>query len=202
VALDLSDFAATSAASAIGTIAAGAIGLRYAIAKYRKERSYERRLEWHERAIRDLVETANALIRALNSTRKPELRANQDSNWATVGERFGKLLPLETEAELYASNAAYQAIRQITEDVRMLSTAAEHVSRIQATATTSKADPLAVYDIIVRLLLHGASRLATDVRKELDLETLKRENRLYDDEFVEHLADLQRRGLMPKPEDA
>jgi hypothetical protein len=167
MAIDPASLAVTALASAAGTAIAGAIGFRYAIAKFRREQSFARRLAWHEGAVRDLVDTAGKLIKALNTVRKPELVPRSQAAWEAVGESFGRLLSLQTEAELYASNAGYEAIVSITEDVRMLSTTAEKVSRRGRTTSGGESqgrDEFAVYDIIVTLLLHGASRLARDVR--------------------------------------
>ena len=198
MAIDPASVVATALASALGTATAGAIGFRYAIAKFRRERSFEWRLTWHEAAVRELVDAAGRLIRALNTVRKPELAPRRAEAWGAVGDSFSKLLGLQTEAELYASNAGYEAIVSITEDVRALSTAAERIARLRATdeAFASQGrDEFAVYDTIVTLLLHGASRLAKDVRRELELEELDRENRIYDDDFVAHLEDIKAKGF-------
>lgn len=198
MAVDPASIVTTALASAAGTAFAAAVGFRYALAKFRRERSFERRLAWHEGAVRDLVDAAGKLIKALNTVRKPELASRSLEAWQAVGDSFGRLLGLQTEAELYASNAGYEAIVRITEDVRMLSNVAERVSRMKASGEKPVAtgrDAFAVYDTIVTLLLHGASRLAKDVRKELELEELERETRIYDDEFLEHLADIKEKGF-------
>lgn len=196
--VDAASIIATALASAAGTAFAAAVGFRYALAKFRRERSFERRLAWHEASVRELVDAAGKLIKALNTVRKPELASRSTEAWQAVGDSFGRLLGLQTEAELYASNAGYEAIVRITEDVRMLSNVAERVSRFTAnggTLPTSARDEFALYDTIVALLLHGASRLAKDVRTELELGELERENRIYDDEFLEHLEDIKTKGF-------
>ena len=198
MAIDAASIVATALASAAGTAFAAAVGFRYALARFRRERSFERRLAWHEGAVRELVDAAGKLIKALNTERRPELAPRSMEAWQAVGDSFGRLLGLQTEAELYASNAGYEAIVRITEDVRMLSNVAERVSRMKANGEKSPAparDEFALYDTIVTLLLHGASRLAKDVRTELELGELERENRVYDDEFLEHLEDIKAKGF-------
>src|SRR5215207_10774976 len=90
----------TIAASALGAASTAAIGLRYAIARFRKERAIERRLAWHESTVRELVDASGKIIRALNATRSSHLRADQESAWRNAGEALGRLLNLETEAEM------------------------------------------------------------------------------------------------------
>jgi hypothetical protein len=195
VAVDLTSLALTSLASAIGAAFAAAVGFRYGVAKFRRERAFDRRLAWYEGAIRDLVDASGKVIRAVNTVRRPALAAKSQQAWEALGEALGRLLPLQAEAEVYASNAAYQAIAQATEDVRVLSLAAETYGARAAGDVKNEPPDLKVYDTIATMLLHAASRLATDVRGELGLDPLDRELRLYDDEFIEQLEDVRKKGF-------
>ncbi|MDP9179191.1 MAG: hypothetical protein M3O61_16060, partial [Gemmatimonadota bacterium] len=199
--LDLAQLAATAVASAIGAAATAAIGYRYAMARFRKERAFDRRLAWHETAVRDLVDGAGKLFRAVNSTRNPHSAVERDAAWRSAGDALGRLLSLETGAELYASNEAYHAIATAAQDIRATAKAAEHVARHEATSGEAEVGQrelgrsLHMYEIAAKLMLHAASRLAKDVRTSLELDELSRDWRLYDDELTEHLADIETRGL-------
>ena len=94
----------------------------------RKERSIDRRLAWHETTVRELVDASGKIIRALNATRSPHLRADQENAWRNAGEALGRLLNLETEAEMFASNAAYQALFEAAEDIRVTSKLAQRIA--------------------------------------------------------------------------
>lgn len=203
--LDLVQLAATAGASAIGAAATAAIGYRYAVARFRKERAFDRRLAWHETAVRDLVDGAGKVFRAVNSARNVQLAAERETAWRGAGEALSRLLSLETEAELYASNEAYHTIAAAAEDIRATAKAAEYVAQLEVAPTEDggakreQGRSLRMYEIAAKLMLHAASRLAKDVRRSLDLDELSRDWRLYDDELTEHLADLEKRGLY-KPE--
>lgn len=128
MAIDPVQVVVTIAASALGAALTATIGLRYAIARFRKERAIDRRLTWHETTVRELVDASGKIIRALNATRSPHLRADQKSAWRNAGEALGRLLNLETEAEMFASNAAYHALSEAAEDIRLTSKLAQRIA--------------------------------------------------------------------------
>jgi hypothetical protein len=201
MAVDLAQLLATGAASAIGAAAAGAIGFRYAVARFRKERAFDRRLTWYETAVRDLVDGSGKIIRAVNTVRRPHLASGREAAWRDAGDALGRLLSLEAEAELYATDDAYYAISRAAEDIRAVSKAAERLASSgpqPASATPSDeqlAKSLQMYDIVSKLMLHAASRLARDVRQHLELDDITRDWRAYDHELERHLQDVERLGL-------
>ena len=189
MAVDPVQVVVTVAASAFGAALTAAIGLRYAIARFRKERAIDRRLTWHESTVRELVDASGKIIRALNASRSPHLRADQESAWRNAGEALGRLLNLETEAEMFASNVAYHALSEAAEDIRVTSKLAQRIAE-QGSAGKEAQRSLQMYEITSKLLLHAASRLARDVREELQLDELSRDWRLYDDELASIFANL------------
>lgn len=197
MAADAGQFISTVTASALGAFSAAAVGYRYAVAKFRRERIFEKQLTWSEKATTTFIEAANklnwAMASALASTPEPEQRRA----WAEAHSALIGLRGLEAEAEMYASPSTYEAISEAVGDISNLArniwTLSEHAAEEAETKISSR-----LYEIAYKMLYHAASRTATDVREHLELPELSREWRLYDRELRELRAELdalQEKGL-------
>ena len=182
---------ATAAASAAGTLVAGAIGYRYAIARFRRERTFDKQLLWYEQSTARLLSAANRINWAQAADLANTAPAVRAKAWAEAQEGLVSLRGLEAEAEMYASQASHDAVAQALNDISSVSTALLHVDA----GTNSVVNVSALYEVIRKLLYHAASRLATDGRTHLGLPEIGREWRLYDEEIralQEEVAELTR----------
>jgi len=194
--VDAGQFLLTVAASALGAFAAAAVGYRYALARFRRERAFEKQLAWYEKATGTLIETANKLNWALAGELARIVESDQRRAWAEAQSALVSLRGLETEAEMYASVSSYEALSEAITDVTSLARSLWHLS--EGSSGVGMAAPQRLYEIAFKLLYHAASRLATDVRLHLDLPEISREWRLYDHEFRElqrELAELREKGM-------
>jgi hypothetical protein len=184
-----SEFATTVLASAIGALAAGAVGFRYAMAKFQRERAYDRQLAWYERATAVLLSAARKLSWAIGADNAQMSELVRAKAWEEAIEELLGLRALEIEAEMYASPESYEALREAIDDVLTVAETAPTIER----AGKYKAGPPRgqLFVVSFKLLYNAASRLAADVRVHLKLKPVDREPRLYDKEFRELQADLQ-----------
>jgi hypothetical protein len=108
----------TTTASSIGALVAAGIGTYLAQRKFRHERSYDARVNWH----RDLAETVKKLrnrtkalqyFREINSAAEEILESVKN-----VGELAFKFQELAEQASLYAKKSTCKAIGQIVSDLK------------------------------------------------------------------------------------
>lgn len=162
---------------------AGAVGIYYALARFRREKAFERRLEWHEKAVSQLSSSASILHRLSVGLEAPELVEDREREWDVAlksfpGEKF------ELQAEMYASRSSFEAIRQAREDQKRVIVASAAILRSREPIQPEQdRDRLAarLIGIASKSMLHAASLLASDVRQFLGLESVNRETRLYDE---------------------
>lgn len=177
--MSIEEFLATAAAAAVGAFVAAYLGFRYAMTRLKKERAFDRRLEWYENTCRLLTDVAGKLNWAAGADLvggAPEERARA---WAEENAGLASLRGIEVSAEMYASDGAYQALAEAMNDVTSTARSVWIASRVANT----RVDEGRLYEICRKLLYHAASRLATDIRDHLDLEPVSSEWRLYDQEL-------------------
>lgn len=195
MAVEIAEVGATALASAIGAFAAGAIGYRYAIARFRRERVFDKQLAWYEKATGSLIDTANRLNWALAADLAGVAEEDRRRAWAEALSALVSLRGLEAEAEMYASPKAYSAISEAVQDVTGL---ARTIWVAEGRPdSTQKGTPRRLYEVCFKMLYHAASRVAADVRLHMALPAVEREWRLYDQEYRELRAELdawKRRG--------
>lgn len=171
----------TVLAAAVGAYLAARLGFTYALSKLKHERAFDRRLVWYEQAVKRLVDSASRINWALATDLAKVEGPERERAWAQAFEGIVALQGLEVEAELYASNSAYNAVREAVRDVTTVARSAWGMSGSKETP----AAPVRLFEICFKMLYHAASRLAADVREHLDLNELDREWRLYDRQFRE-----------------
>jgi hypothetical protein len=188
--LSPAEFATSVLASAIGALAAGAVAFRYALAKFQRERAYDRQLGWYERATAVLLSAARKLSWAIGADKAQMSEEVRAKAWEEAIEELLGLRALEIEAEMYASPESYEALREAIDDVLTVAETAPAIERSgQYSAVPARGQ---LFVLSFKLLYNAASRLAADVRAHLKLKPVDREPRLYDKEFRERQADLQR----------
>ena len=170
-------------AALVGTLLAGAAGIYYALARFRREKAFERRLEWHEKAVSQLSNSATILHKLSVGLEAPELVEDPEGKWDVAfksfpGEEF------ELQAEMYASPSSFEAIREAREDQKRVIVASSAIFYSkEPIRSEEEKDRLAarLISIASKSMLHAASLLASDVRQFLGLERINRETRLYDE---------------------
>jgi hypothetical protein len=99
----------TVAGSLLGALVAGFLTARWAVQKLRRERAFDRRLDWLEKVLRMLIDTRLALDAAVFSEQHDELMEGRSVAWADFQRRIEELWPV-----LHAC-AAYGTARMVAE---------------------------------------------------------------------------------------
>jgi len=189
------NLAATLLASGTGTLIAASLTFLFALARFRREKAFDRRLQWYETAVRKLIDASDLLGRVVRAERNPLLPASfVQSEWESAVPILQQLPPLRAEAAMYASNEAYRVLQRAMADFAAVA------AKIGAVALKRREDGLdEVYELVEassKMMLHAALRLADDVREILGLERLTaREWGVYDRALTGHLDALERAGL-------
>jgi hypothetical protein len=177
--------------SALGALATALLGFWLGQRKFRSDQSFQRRLEWHEQAVKRLVRAANKLREAAHISQDPVLDKEKDEAWDQADRALDALRGLDMEAELYASDAAYNAIVDAIRHSEEQLQAGLDVLRLVPDRPDPTPEAIRVsinaLELSARVMQHAASRLATDVRKTLGLGPVSRRFRLYDDEVTQLL---------------
>lgn len=145
--------------SSLGALIAGYLGVRFGVARLRRERAFDRRLEWYEKVVRtihDVVTKGEMVFHIPDEATRQQFY--QEMSGAVA--RFGALT---AEAKLYCSKIGYHA----------LSHALGELARIAP--SFSSPDPAVAYQAqqeSVEILLTASDALAADVRGQLGLEVL------------------------------
>jgi hypothetical protein len=171
--------ALTAGASLLGTLAAAIISFRFAMVRLKRERAFERRLSWHESAIKSLTEFNRALLGAVHAERHEHPSEDERIELWTKVATLAATTDLQLEAEMYASPPAYLAICKASEDRRAMLTLG--LDFVMSDDPAKRDQGLKLMEIAAKAVLHAASRLASDVREQLALKRIKREPRLYDE---------------------
>jgi hypothetical protein len=168
----------TAAASSIGALVAAAVGTYLAQRKFRQERSYDARVNWH----RELAETVKKLSnrsRALQYFRERNSSAEELLDAVkNVGELAFKFQELAELASLYAKKSTCKAIGQIIGELNRLSPQFENPPSKKKESDAEKAsDPFkesilslnVVYDLLARDLRELLELEKLDEHQELDV---------------------------------
>jgi hypothetical protein len=183
---DLAQFVATVVASAAGSLGAAALGYRYALARFRRERRFDRQLEWYERATKAFIEAANRINWAIASEEIGLPEDEQRKCWIAAHESLLALQGLEPEAALYGLPSGYEAVAEAVSDVAA-------ISRLFLVANLISRQELRRVQVLCgKVLRHAAARLADDMREHLELAPLDRPVGLYDRDFRELQSELSR----------
>lgn len=177
----------TALAALAGTLTAGTIGLLFGLAQFRRERAFERRLEWHETAIKALLKASQTLRSVAMSMQIPQFKDLLEESMKAV-----KDIPvgeeLELGAEMYARRATYNAIRQARADQRRIIISFVQLGNARKTSELKQHDEADIervsahmLELTAKSMMHAASMLAQDVRTFLRLDSLKRDSLLYDE---------------------
>jgi hypothetical protein len=190
----------TILASAVGTAIAGTLGIRYGLSKLRKERAFEKRLQWYESAVKELIDASEKVHAATNAAWHGGPPGDAAGVYAESAPVLARILRMKTEAHLYASSSAYEAVAEAVGHVELLTITATRLPNGGLPSEPKAA--LRLFALAAKLMYHASRRLADDVREHLELEPVpKEEIGLYDEDYRQHLADLQARGLMPTEDD-
>lgn len=187
-----SQFLANAMAALVGALAAGAIGFFFAIRRFRHEKAFERRLEWHEETVRQLTESSERLRKIAICMQVPDLDDDLTKLFEEAIESMPNIELLMLQAEMYASRNSHKALAQARDDWGALTVA--NVQILNTIASREESDisnrlsPL-IIDTVAKSMLHAASRLASDVRETLKLGQIDRRQGPYDDDQIDATGD-------------
>jgi hypothetical protein len=171
----------TAAASLIGTLVAAAVALRFAIMRLRREKAFEQRFRWHESTAKTLATAALALRQAVLAEGDVALEKRNQFVIKAVGIVLAND-SMQIEAEMYASPAAYRAIRAAIEDVAKILHMAQPLFLNSDWRVNAKA--IDTLKFVSDAFMAAASRLAADVRVELALPSVRRAPQMYDEALL------------------
>lgn len=155
-------------ASGIGAALAGYLGVRFALSKIRRERAFDRRLEWIERMLRELHHTSTAIAMAMASENKSE--EEQEEAWSKVWILGESLLPLSGEKDLYATPQAFAAIRGCMRDFQVVALT-QAAYRIEQDTHVRRELKSMMVQCLISMRAAGY-QLALEARSHLGLEPL------------------------------
>lgn len=161
---------ATSAASAVGVLATGLIGFKAALARFRRERAFDKRVEWYESTIK----TLGAASRHLITFAKFHQLYGTDSKDKIVETtlRLLRFMDVYQEAELYATSESFAAFDPVMDAVRdlIVLTTPENLDP----SSDRHLELLETMEAAAYVMGEAASNLIDDMRSELGLQSIKR----------------------------
>jgi hypothetical protein len=160
----------TAAASSVGALFAAAVGTYLGQRKFRHERSYDARVNWH----RELAETVKKLrnrSKSLLYFRERDSAAEEVLEVVNnIGELAFKFQELAEQASLYAKKGTCKAIGQIVKDLNSLTPQFENPPpRKRENDYDEASDPFEISMLGLNLVY---DLLARDLRELLGLEKL------------------------------
>ena len=156
---------ATVLLNAISALFGAWVGARFAVARIRKERAFEKRLAWYELFHGELKNVMEALVQVIHTQRREGLTDNTRLLWQQLAQRLPAFGRVATDAEFYAPNKTLATVRKAVEDL----------ASFRLGLPSREEDPQAWLDraIQVRDLLRAAIILISqDVREHIGLEPM------------------------------
>lgn len=155
-------------ASPAATLTAAFLVAHFAVRTFRRQKALERRLDWHERAVRLLSKTADLAMeyRAALELKFPESAVTFLS--ALLSSR-AELFALFADAEIYATQDAYDEIQGF---LKKLDTLSARMNGLQP------GEELQWAKEFIRLCLDAERSLAKDARLVMYLPPLRRDRQL------------------------
>ncbi len=146
--------------SLIGSVAAVALGVWFAVSNIRKERGYDRRLAWCESMMAALTEAGIAVTSAAAA----ENADAAEECWTETIRAYERLIPLAAQRDLYAPLQGVEAISGFLAALGRL---------IQAHLDSHLPNPVQKdVEVCLRALRHAANSLVELARDHLGLEKL------------------------------
>jgi hypothetical protein len=145
-------------------------GLWLAIGKHKKERAFERSLDWYERMFR-AMESATQSIDGALQYEEHGLDALADEVWGVIEGQFETINSLAGERDMHASQAAFDAIGECI--LSLSATVDQHAAKARSNPKGARSAAAAKS----QWLLRGTTRvLADEVRRHLGRKPLLRTN--------------------------
>jgi hypothetical protein len=184
--LDLTSFAGTLVASAIGALFAGLLGLRLGMAKVRRERAFAARSKWYE----EITQTLYSMAYLWESQAKLELRYRQlgitkEEGLEILRDRINLVTKLIQEGSLYSSREAVRALVLLGE---VLTEIGFHGGRPDSQPDMGIVE---LYRCSAGFSQAIANRMAAEYREYIGLEQLDGQNYKH---FDKALLQLRRQG--------
>jgi hypothetical protein len=159
---------ATIIAALFGGTAGAWMGAQIALSRFKRERAFERRLDWYERMIRFLLDMAGKVSIAVTIeggiTRGEDSEGSRPHIWIPVQLAHVELKKMSLEGEMYATSAAVIELRATVKAVQ------EVANQTKAFHENFVHQQLDLVDPLIYRLREAASVLARQGRTHLGLE--------------------------------
>jgi hypothetical protein len=156
-------------AAAIGSLLAGFLGVTFAMARTKRERAFDRRLEWYEQGVTATRALALAIYELVHIERTdhPD-QEERVRKWKALPPAIDSFFQVTPRAHMYANRQTHRLMGVVNQRGQELSALIAH----DATPHPN-ADQLNALEQLSELLQRTALMLAMDVRSHLGLESLK-----------------------------
>jgi len=160
-------------AAAVVSLISGFLGAwlasAIALSRFRKERAFDRQLDWYEKMVRALYDMAQRIEIALTFQGEPQTEIDHLRNvWRDVQKAHLALEKLSQEAALYGSDDARQKAKAIIKKV-------QDVADETGAFDPPSVDDKTIDDVVTRIeklpehLRKAAEPIATEARKHLGM---------------------------------
>ena len=184
------DLLATLTASAIGAFFAASLGFRYALTRFQKERAFDRRLAWYEKAVGMLLAAYDRINWAIAADLVGASSESAEEARSEAYEALYRLRSLAAEAELYAAPESVDVVRKVSEQVTTIAQLTYGSFKHGESGSPPSSERL--LSITGKMLRHAAATLSSDLRRHLGLAAVARPWSIYDHDYREFLEELAR----------
>jgi len=160
--------ALTTLAALIASLIGAWVGANFALSRFKKERAFDRQLDWYERVIRSLHDLAQKIEIAVTFQREATEPQSVMGCWRNVQHCHLVLDSIAVEADLYGSSNAAKMTSQIVADVQELANATEAFDPSSWEEDAAE-DLLNLVEDLPDKLRTAAKPLADEARRHLGL---------------------------------
>lgn len=149
----------------VSALLGGAVATTLALIRQRRERAFDRRLDWYERMHRTLMESRHSVLDAVHKAeRDPTLIGDLQEK---ITESLVKIRDLRAACDVYASPPVYAAINDVFDSAK------QQLDMAASSAAPIPPDQyLRLAKMQVNTFIRAAVLLAAEIRKHLQLEPL------------------------------
>jgi hypothetical protein len=144
------------------------MGAGLALSRFKRERAFDRRLEWYQRACSKLNEISTTIISTANAADSAGARIS-DEAWGSLREFYRSIALPIAEGSIYAKQDGYDALQALARNVHSYTTSDPKPSG--GDFTTARRS---IARTIAREAWNASDVLAREIRTELKWSRLKK----------------------------
>ena len=180
----------TLLASAVGAFFAAWLCFRYALSRFQRERAFDRRLAWYEKAVGMLLGAYDRINWALAGDLIVTSSEERQRACSEAYEALYRLRSLAAEAELYSAPESVDVVREVSEQVIAIAQASH--GGAAGTEGLPLPPPERLISLAGKMLRHAAATLSADLREHLGLPPIDRPWSIYDHDYRAFIEELRR----------